>query len=162
MDSQYMKPKGSIGLPQKKILIWKPGNDQVGSHICMGVMWPKWNGLYPEKHISCWELDCLLWIFFSHLMTPIQATGIQPYVQLWINEHWEWKWAVRELQYYILWQKDHEAGWLTHWGRDKMAAIFQTTFSNAFCWMKMFEFQLRFHWNLFLRVQLTIFQHWFR
>ena len=30
---------------------------------------------------------------------------------------------------------------LTHWGRDKMAAIFQT-FSNAFSWMKMFEFGL--------------------
>ena len=51
---------------------------------------------------------------------------------------------------------------LTHWGRDKMAAIFLTTFSNEFSWRKMFEFRLRFHWNLFLRVQLTIFQHWFR
>ena len=51
---------------------------------------------------------------------------------------------------------------LTHWGRDKMAATFQTTFSNAFSWMKMYEFQLRFHWSLFLRVQLTIFQHWVR
>ena len=29
---------------------------------------------------------------------------------------------------------------LTHWGRDKMAAIFQTTFSSAFSWMKMFKF----------------------
>ena len=47
---------------------------------------------------------------------------------------------------------------LTQWGRDKMAAIFQTTFSNAFSWMKMFKFQLRFHWSLFQRVQLTIFQ----
>ena len=51
---------------------------------------------------------------------------------------------------------------LTHWGRDKMAAISQTTFSNAFSWMKMYEFHLRFHWNLFLRFELTIFQHWFR
>ena len=51
---------------------------------------------------------------------------------------------------------------LTHWGRGKMAAIFQTAFSNAFSWMKMFEFRLKFHWSLFLRVQLTIFQHWFR
>ena len=51
---------------------------------------------------------------------------------------------------------------LTHWGRDKMDAISQTTFSSAFSWMKMFEFRLNFHWNLFLRVQLTIFQHWFR
>ena len=29
---------------------------------------------------------------------------------------------------------------LTHWGRDKMDAISQTTFSNAFSWMKMLEF----------------------
>ena len=32
---------------------------------------------------------------------------------------------------------------LTHWGRDKMAAIFLTTFSSAFSWMKMFEFWLK-------------------
>ena len=46
-------------------------------------------------------------------------------------------------------------------GRDKMATIFQTTFSNAFSWMKIYQFRLRFHWGLFLGVQLTIFQHWF-
>ena len=51
---------------------------------------------------------------------------------------------------------------LTHWGRDKMDTISQTTFSNAFSWMKMHEFHLRFHWSLFLRIELTIFQHWFR
>ena len=51
---------------------------------------------------------------------------------------------------------------LTHWGRDKIAAVSQTTLSNAFSWMKMLEFRLRFHWSLFLSVQLTIFQHWFR
>ena len=28
--------------------------------------------------------------------------------------------------------------------------------------MKIYKFWLRFHWNLFPRVQLTIFQHWFR
>ena len=42
-----------------------------------------------------------------------------------------------------------------------MDAIWQTTFSSAFSWMKMFEFLLKFHWSLFLRVKLTIFQHWF-
>ena len=50
---------------------------------------------------------------------------------------------------------------LTHWGRDKMAAISQTTLSIAFSWMKILEFRLNFHWSLFLRVQLTIFHHWF-
>ena len=51
---------------------------------------------------------------------------------------------------------------LTHWGRDKMAAILQKTFSNAFSWIKMYEFQFKFHLSLLLRVQLTIFHHWFR
>ena len=37
----------------------------------------------------------------------------------------------------------------------------QTTFSSTFSWMKMFEFRLKVHWSLFLRVELTIFQHWF-
>ena len=51
---------------------------------------------------------------------------------------------------------------LTHWGRDKMDALSQTTFSSAFSWMKIFRFRLKFLWTLFLRVQLTIFHHWFR
>ena len=44
----------------------------------------------------------------------------------------------------------------------QMDAISQTTFSDAFSWMKMFEYRLKCHWSLFLRVQLTIFQRWFR
>ena len=52
--------------------------------------------------------------------------------------------------------------YLTHWGRDKMAANFLMTFSNAFSWIKIYEFRLRFHWSLLPRVQLTIFQQWFR
>ena len=51
---------------------------------------------------------------------------------------------------------------LTHCGRDKMSAILQRTFSNVCSWMKMFGFRFKFHWILFLRVQLTIFNHWFR
>ena len=30
-----------------------------------------------------------------------------------------------------------------------------------FFWMKMYKFHLRFHWNLFLGFELTIFHHWF-
>ena len=55
----------------------------------------------------------------------------------------------------------HDRWYLTHLPWDKMATISQTTFSNAFSWMKSFVFQVNFHWNLFLRVQLTISQHWF-
>ena len=34
---------------------------------------------------------------------------------------------------------------------DKMAAISETTFSNAFSWMEMLEFWFKLHWNLSLR-----------
>ena len=51
---------------------------------------------------------------------------------------------------------------ITHWGRDEMAAIFQTTFSNTFSWMEMCKLRLLFHCSLFPMVRLTIFQHWFR
>ena len=51
---------------------------------------------------------------------------------------------------------------LSHWGRDKIAAISQTTFSKAFSSKKFFEFRLKFDWNLFPWVQLKISQHWFR
>ena len=50
---------------------------------------------------------------------------------------------------------------LTHWGRDEIDVILQTTFLNAFSFMKMYEFWSKFHWFV-PRVQLTIFQDWFR
>ena len=46
----------------------------------------------------------------------------------------------------------HQNAWpkkvmLTHCDRDKMAAISQTTLWNAFSWMKMQGFRLKFHWS---------------
>ena len=40
----------------------------------------------------------------------------------------------------------------THRGRDKMAANFQTTFSNAYLWIKIYEFRLILYWRLFLKL----------
>ena len=51
---------------------------------------------------------------------------------------------------------------ITHTPIDKMAAISQATFSDAFSRMKNFVFWLEFHWSLFLRVQSRGSQHWFR
>ena len=51
---------------------------------------------------------------------------------------------------------------LTHLSLENMAAISQTTFSNAFTGMKTLVFWFLFHLGLFLRVQLTIRQHLFR
>ena len=52
----------------------------------------------------------------------------------------------------------------TKWTPFSRRHIFQTPFSNAFwnSWMKIYKFGLRFHWSLCPRVQLTIYQHWFR
>ena len=66
------------------------------------------------------------------------------------------------LDLWSLWIHLHPDSIISHWGWDKMAAISQTILSIAFSWIKMLEFRLNFHWSLFLRVQLTICQHWFR
>ena len=58
-------------------------------------------------------------------------------------------------------KNNEEYSLLTHWGRDKMVAFSQTILSNAFSWTKLLEFRLKIHWSLFLRVLLTISQHWF-
>ena len=55
--------------------------------------------------------------------------------------------------------KDNKEAPITHWGWDKMAAVLEMTFSNAFTWMKLFKLRLIFHCNLFLMVKLIIFQH---
>ena len=50
----------------------------------------------------------------------------------------------------------------THLSRDKMAAIVADCNFKCIFLMKMFEFLLILHCSMFLRVQLTITQHWFR
>ena len=47
---------------------------------------------------------------------------------------------------------------LSHWSRDKITAVFQTAFSNAFSLIKISVFWLRFQWTMLSRVQLTILQ----
>ena len=46
-------------------------------------------------------------------------------------------------------------GCYIHWGQDKIVAISQAIFSNAFSWMKMYEFRLRFDWNFVPGVQIN-------
>ena len=77
-----------------------------------------------------------------------------------MTSSWVYSWAPDTLVHSV-------ARWsasmlLTHWGRDEIDAILQTTVSNAFSLMKMYQFRLKFHWSLFPGVQLTIFQYWFR
>ena len=51
----------------------------------------------------------------------------------------------------------------THWGRDKMAAtLADDTFKCKFVNENILISIKKIHWSLFLMVQLTICQHWFR
>ena len=43
---------------------------------------------------------------------------------------------------------------LTDWGWDEIDNLFQTTFSDSFSWLKMYQFWLWFHWSLFLWFKL--------
>ena len=112
----------------------------------------KWH----ERLLSLYIIICILFqvvgepSVVNYLRSAFQGSG-----NLWDRPTWN---VVQGLApcmlncFVIVW---------THWGGDKMAVIFQTTFSNALSWMKMYHFRIRFHWSLFLRVQLTVFQHWF-
>ena len=110
---------------------------------------------------SCYELYIVNYYCFSTVKTPAVLSVIvkptNPYLRR----------CIIRLSYLIK-IKDNFSHvslfklLLTHWGRDKTTVSFLTTLSNAFSWMKMYKFQLRFHWTLFLRFELTILQHWFR
>ena len=105
--------------------------------------------MYPQTYHSAhwWP---------SVVMMPTLSHWWQQRLLLWSTNQTHQRW--HHINSYI----SVAARNLTHWGRDQIDAISQTTFSNAFSWMKMYEFRLRFHWSLFPRVQLTIFQLWFR
>ena len=93
------------------------------------------------------KIDCIItvlyvylgfwWIFLASLVAPMGYKCV--------GEH---QCIVGCVRIFILihWPLGGVTIILTHWGRDKVAAIFQTTFSNAFSWMKIYKFLLRFHW----------------
>ena len=106
-----------------------------------------WPHCFPDGIVNFQTI--ILWIFVCYIIIIIKS-------EIWITSHrvrLGHKTVTCVVCLAMLW---------THWGRDNMATISQTTFSNEFSWMKMLEFWFKFNWRLFLRVQLTIFHHWFR
>ena len=102
---------------------------------------------HPTNYVFCFVVFCHAWV-------PVDMAKLLRIITIESR---------KSLRLPFNWHSLPKFGtWLTHWGRDKMAAISQTTLWTAFSWMKMLEFRLKFHWSLPLRVQLTIFQHWFR
>ena len=109
-------------------------------------MW-LWPHYFPDGIVNFPTI--ILWIFVCYIIIIIKS-------EIWITSH-RLRLGHKTVTCVVC-----LAMVLTHWGRDNMATISQTILSNAFSWMKMLEFRLKFHWCLFLRIELTIFQHWFR
>ena len=56
----------------------------------------------------------------------------------------------------------HIPALFAYWDRYQTFAILQTTFSNAFYWIKNIVLLSKFRWSLFLWALLIISHHWFR
>ena len=146
------------------ILLWLDG---AGTQIYIGKL------SFPIYHFGATLLGTLLsiqtvlWSFFFHQnirdINMNDRSKLLSIVVAFSQKHMN----KRKNEVPIDWMPDHKSTepskikW-THWVWDKMDPISQMTFSNAFSWMKIHEFRVRFHWNLFLRIELTILQHWFR
>ena len=81
----------------------------------------------------------LLWEFSHRALSHSVAKNINGTILI-----FAW-WQLMEPRYASFNSRAAFIHTLAHWGRDKMAAVSQTTLSNAFSWMKMSEFRLRFH-----------------
>ena len=99
----------------------------------------------PHQRLSYWQ-------------PPV---SLSPWLSVWVNKS-SVRGGVKRKEQCSMENSAKGLTELTHWGRDKMAASSQTTLSNTFSWMKILKLRWKFRWSLFLRVQLTIFQHWFR
>ena len=121
---------------------WTPGG--VSRHCCHAKSLQSWTG---QRYCSLY-LDIWRW----------GRCWLPSVIRIWISNYiHSFPWDVITHPYF-----NFNGTLLTHCGRGKMDTISQMTFSNAFSLIKMYEFRLRFHWNLFRKYKLTIFLHWFR
>ena len=124
---------------------------------------PEQNDRHCQMHFLEWQL-----LYFNSNFTEFIVFLS---VQVTISLHWFklWLGVLQTTSHYLNWwwpkpmtspTLGHNQ--LTHLLLNKMAAISQTIFWNAFSWMINFVFWLKFNWSLLLKVQLTIRQQWFR
>ena len=81
------------------------------------------------------------WLFISY-MNLVHIVCLDLIHRAWTNidipdGRWFHQWCIEYISMV-------SSGLSTHWGPNTMAAILQTTFSNAFSWMKMFDFSFSY------------------
>ena len=157
-------PKGPINnIPALvQIMAWRRPGEKPSSKPMMVsltmhifVTWPRWvNSLRPgDAYRHQWTASSLVQVMACCL------TGAKPLPEpmIWKTFHW---FFFSKIKYYAQWNALENA---IH----KMSAIlswshFADNFLNAFSWMEISIFGLKFHWKLLLRVQMMVRQHWFR
>ena len=115
---------------------------QIKAQLSVGTRFSK-NTLLWHRHWNVNSLNAT-----SDIPNLLLGYGLQHSTELHNNQNG------RRLQQYRhqmpKWQGEHGEGFrfFIHWGRGKTAASLQTAFSNSFSWMKTFDFQVKFHWNM--------------
>ena len=110
--------------------------------------------LYPMKYAHSFDLFCC-----GLSLCFVESCNLYTHILQEIR-HWHWGNSIKDMC------KFHQYQTLPHLGGDKMAAIIQTKFSNAFSWMKMYEFNwsckisLKFFPKLQIDNILSLYEIW--
>ena len=130
------------------------------------------NLLAPES----FELN--FWYIIFKLILEIDGWGISSkllstgyhWTLLMISQHWLRQWLGVIRKQAITWINADQELWrhmaslchnkLIHWGQYKIANVLQTPLSKAYSWMKISILGFKFHWSLFLRIELRICHHY--
>ena len=109
--------------------------------------WPIFCEWHIKKYLNFYYTEICYWVYKQKYGSIRSGNCVAPTRKMIL-------WPSGYLFYRCIFCQCH---WnLTQWGRVKMAALFQARLSNAFSWMKIYEFLKRFRWNMSPRVQLTI------
>ena len=151
--------------------------DNLWTHIC--ITWPQWVNIYyhsgmcwrdhlvKDKILECLQENiCILIVVLLKYTEPFPKGfslsyifNLKSCIQKLITE----KSPQLNLPNVALWLCMGSLYWVnTLRPRQNGCHFADDTFKCIFLNEKKLEFRCKFHWSLFLRVQLTIFQHWFR
>ena len=115
--------------------------------LCEGKPWVT-NGFHTQRASNAGNVSMPRYHDNSGMIHMIRFTGKHDFKQIWRQIFETSPWLLKT----VINSSPPGTKWPPFW----------LTFSNEFSWMKMVEFWFIFHWNLFPRVQLTIWQHWLR
>ena len=105
----------------------------------------------------CVTVNTFVYVILGAIVKPIHRDNSRYSIK---DSTQRWDFHIIALHSKVKSERSHYIAWkvtvpLTHLPLDKMVAISQATFANAFSRMKSFVFQLIFHWNVFLRMQIN-------